>query len=74
MDGWGVAGCREHRDKIIGWLNDARAGTRFTAVLRAAHRARRLGLINWGSLRDPAGSLLDEALRRADAGEPIAPH
>ena len=67
MDEWGVEGCREHREEIIGWLREGQERYGWGARITAGWRAVVSGLawrINPG---DPLGSLVDEAVRRAEA-------
>lgn len=64
MDAWGPAGCREHRAEIVAWLDEQRAKASWSEKLVAAAKAMTAGLpIN---LLDPMGSLVDEAIRRAE--------
>jgi hypothetical protein len=65
MNRWGVAGCREHRDQIIGWLDEARQATGWRETLGAGFNAlwKRATYIRIG---DPIGSLINEAIRRAE--------
>lgn len=63
MDGWGVDGCRQRRDEIVGWLREGYAAAGWLDRLRAAGKALARG-INWS---DPLGWLVDEAIRRAEA-------
>lgn len=65
MNLWGVDGCREHRDEIIGWLKESAAKAKLTKRQKFAiyRKARRLGIAI--KLTDPFGSLVDEAIRRA---------
>lgn len=65
MDRWGVAGCREHRDEIVAWLTEQQGKQGWKAQVLAGVRAAQAGL--WLNPLDPAGSLLDEAIRRAEA-------
>lgn len=66
MDRWGVAGCREHRRDIVGWLKAQQMRRGWGAKLTAAAVAVRQP---WFRLLDPLGSLVDEALRRAEEKE-----
>lgn len=69
MDVWGVAGCREHREQILAWLRQEKVKLGWLARLNAAVGAVRTGLAFHLDPRDVAGSLLDEAIRRAEAKE-----
>lgn len=74
MDQWGVAGCREHRDEIIGWMRSGQERWKWKDKLAAAAKAVTTGLafkLDWS---DPFPSLIDEAIRRAEerATEPAA--
>lgn len=76
MNAWGPAGCRLARQEIVDHLRDeqqrygwarsiqaaARAATQAAAALAAGRRP-------WLNPLDPYGSLLDEAIRRAEASE-----
>jgi len=64
MDAWGPAGCREHRAVIIGWLNES---WNWKAAAGAARQAVVSGLATRLNPLDPVGSLVDEAIRRAEA-------
>ena len=67
MDEWGVDGCREHREEIVGWLREGQERYGWGARITAGWRTVVSGLawrINPG---DPLGSLVDEAVRRAEA-------
>lgn len=63
MNRWGPDGCREHRAEIIARLKEAANESSWHTVFTAAG-----GLITkpWFSLRDPYGSIVDEAIRRAE--------
>jgi hypothetical protein len=67
MDKWGVAGCKENREKIIAWLVEGAPKWRWTDKLKAAALAVKTGLafkLNWAN---PYPDLVDEAIRRAEA-------
>lgn len=69
MDRLGIDGCREHRAEVLGWLREAYDVTGWAERFKAARLALTTGLafkIDW---RDPLSSLLDEAIRRAEAAE-----
>ena len=69
MNAWGVAGCREHRAEIITWLKEAAAergwGAKFDAALALCKQP-------WWTAFDRYGSIVDEAIRRAEAKARIA--
>lgn len=67
MDQLGVAGCREHRDEIVGWLREQQAQSSWAETLTAARRAVTSGLVLLLDPRDPAPGLVNEAIRRAEA-------
>jgi hypothetical protein len=74
MNAWGVAGCREHREEIIGWLKKSYAATNWPRVIRSAGAALFSGLAvslaiayARGGVEGVLGFLLDEAIRRAEA-------
>lgn len=69
MDVWGVAGCRERRSEIVGWLAEQRRSRGWGATLAAATRALVFGAAFRLSFVDPLGSLVDEAIRRAEEKE-----
>lgn len=52
MDAWGIEGCRERREEIIGWLIAA---------------AKDRGWVKRLAAKIASGSLVDEAIRRAEA-------
>jgi hypothetical protein len=64
---WGVDGCRERRAEIAQWLRDGAYKNLTVASLRkAAARAVTSGLAFKLSPLDPFGSLVDEAIKRAE--------
>lgn len=66
MDRWGVDRCRANRETIIGWLNEARAEWGWGAFILPGVRTLVSGLAFQLSIRDPVGSLVDEAIERAE--------
>jgi len=61
MDAWGVEGCRSRRSEICSHLKEnATWRGKFTAAVKAIQT----GI--WISPLDPYGSLVDEAIRRAE--------
>lgn len=73
MDEWGAAGCREHRAEIVGWLQEAREKYGWSSRLTAGLRSVTSGLVFRIRLTDPLGSLVDEAIRRAEATRDVLP-
>jgi hypothetical protein len=67
MDEWGVAGCKANRAEIVGWLREERARVGWWQKARAAVLGVAGGAMAWLDPRDPLGSLVDEAIRRAEA-------
>ena len=71
MDAWGVEGCRERRDVIVDWMREGQGRWGWKDKLAAATKAVTSGLALKLDLLDPFPSLIDEAIRRAEArGEP----
>lgn len=66
MDKWGVEGCRENRDTIVGWLREGAPRWKWTDRLAAAAKAVKSGLAFQLNPLDPFGSLVDEAIRAAE--------
>ena len=71
MDRLGPAGCRKDRDKIIGWLRDAKKLATWKQTYAASTKA--VSIIPVGSWGDPIPWLVDEAIRLADE-KTIAPN
>lgn len=69
MDAWGVPGCREHRQEIVGWLEESRDRYGWSGRLTAGLKSLTTGLVFRIRLSDPLGSLIDEAIRRAGEKE-----
>ena len=65
MDAWGVEGCRQRRAEIVGWMREAWGQAGWGELLLAAARAAAGGLALRLDPFDVAGSLIDEANRRA---------
>ncbi len=68
MDRWGVDGTRTHRAKVVAWLDQRRARTSLGPKLRA-WLAGAANAVTGGFVPDPndvSGSLVDEAIRRAE--------
>ena len=69
MNAWGIDGCREHFDEIVGWLRDGEARFKWADKLKASALAAATGLafkINW---IDPFPGIVEEAIRRADKNQ-----
>ncbi len=71
MDAWGVAGCQANRAQIVGWLRDSYSKTAFDQRCLSVSAAFLSG-VGWRLVfrRRPwrvFDSLLDEAIRRAEA-------
>lgn len=64
MDEWGVQGCRDRRAEIVAWLQEERDKRGWGAVLSAAVLGVSQGL--WLNPFDLLGSLVDEAIKRAE--------
>jgi hypothetical protein len=69
MDVWGVAGCREHRDEIVGWMRDGQTRWGWKDKVAAAAKAVTSGLAFKLNPLDPYPSLIDEAIRLAEENE-----
>lgn len=65
MNRWGIAGCKEQRETIRQWMLDGMKSADWWTTTKAAVNAVRLGLMV--DPLDPAGWLVDEAIRRAEA-------
>lgn len=65
MNVWGVGGCRARRAEIVGWLEVERDRRGWRDTLAAGLRAIVIGL--WLNPLDLLGSIVDEAIRRAEA-------
>jgi hypothetical protein len=62
MNAWGIDGCRDHREDIVEWLKEAYTHATWLETIRAGWRG--LWVVN---PLEPFGSLVDEAIRRAEA-------
>jgi hypothetical protein len=69
MDRWGVAGCKQHREQIIEWLREGAPRWKWTDHLAAAAKAVITGYAFRLNAADPFPSLVDEAIRQAEAKE-----
>lgn len=65
MNDWGIDGCAGHREEIVGWLAEGTANYSKLDKTLAAMLAVKAGVIFRLCWRDPLGSLVDEAVRRA---------
>lgn len=68
MDAWGAGGCREHREEISTWLREAASKRSWPEFLFSAVRAVSSGALSWIDPSNPYGSIVDEAIRRAESG------
>ena len=66
MNRWGVDGCKEHRDTIIGWLRESSEKYTARQKIKAALNWTMSGLAFKLNPLDPFGSLVDEAIYRAE--------
>ena len=66
MNGWGPAGCRLARDEIVNGMKANAAAYGWGDVTKAAVLAVRTGLVWQLNPLDVYGSLVDEAIRRAE--------
>lgn len=69
MDAWGVDGCRQRREEIIGWMKEGQSRWGWAAKFSAMGKAVATGLAFRLNPLDPFPSLVDEAIRRAEAAE-----
>lgn len=72
MDAWGVAGCRTRHHEICGRIKDNAAEWGWSLALsvpKAAAKALTTGLVFSINPLDPIGSLVTEAIRRAEIQE-----
>ena len=67
MNAWGVVGCRAARADIVAWMKANQDKYKWTAFVTAAAKAVTTGVAWRLSVLDPFGSLVDEAIRRAEA-------
>jgi len=67
MNMLGVEGCRKHREALVKAVRNAYKRTGTVEVLAAAAKAVASGLAFKLNPLDPFGSLVDEAIRRAEA-------
>lgn len=69
MDLWGVEGCKENRETIIGWMKDGQKRWGWKDKVAAATKAVLSGLAFKLNVVDPYPGLIDEAIRRAEEKE-----
>lgn len=69
MNGWGVLGCNEHFNEIIGWMRDGQNQWGWWEKIKAASMAVTSGLAFTLNMFDPFPGLVTEAIRRADEKE-----
>lgn len=72
MNIWGVEGCKANRNTIVGWLKDGAPRWGWGDWVKAAANAVVSGLVLKLNPLDPFPSLLDEAIRLAEAKEKAA--
>jgi hypothetical protein len=65
MNAWGVEGCREHRETIIGWLKESADKLGWKEKLLALTAVATGAACFVPSIMDPIGSIVDESIRRA---------
>lgn len=65
MNKWGVGGCNEHFNEIIGWMRDGHSQWGWVEKLKAAGLAVANGLAFQINPFDPFPGLISEAIRRA---------
>jgi hypothetical protein len=71
LNGWGVAGCRMARDEIAIHLKQEakKLGWKKLIWKSVEAAARNPGILRWIDLADVYGSIVDEAVRRAEQDE-----
>jgi len=69
MNAWGPKGCRLARPEIVRHMKDSAKNYGWSDVGKAVAKAIASGLALRLSVLDPYGSLLDEAIRRANTVE-----
>lgn len=67
MNHWGVSGCRANRAKIVAHLRSAYKAASYVELAKAAGKAVTTGLAFRINPLDPIGSIIDEAIRLAEA-------
>jgi hypothetical protein len=66
MDRWGVEGCREHFEEIVGWMREGYEKAGWIPKAKAAVFAATSGLALKLNPLDPFPSLVQEAILRAE--------
>lgn len=69
MDKWGVGGCREHLETIVGWMREGQERWGWKDKLKAATHAVLSGLAFKLDVTDPYPGLIEEAIRLAEEKE-----
>ena len=69
MNNWGVAGCKDNRAYIVGELTKRMNDLGIVERVTIAAKAMTSGLAFKLDLADVTGSLVDEAIRRAEQSE-----
>ena len=70
MDSWGVDGCRKRRPVIVKWLEDSYSKTGTLQALKATWTIICSRMLWRLDLNDILGSIVDEAIRRAESKVP----
>jgi hypothetical protein len=73
MNAWGVAGCRASRADIVAWMLAGKDDYGWSTIVKAGGMAVLTGVAWRLSILDPYGSLVDEAIRRAEQALPVPP-
>lgn len=66
MDYWGVQGCRDHLEEIIGWMNEAKGFLSPASFAAAAAKVATSRLVFRINPLDPIRGIVTEAIRRAE--------
>lgn len=74
MNAWGPDGCRLARDQIVQHMRASAKSYGWGNISKAVTKAITTGLAFRLSVTDPYGSLLDEAIRRAEQSSPPTPN
>lgn len=71
MDAWGVEGCKQNRETIIGWMRDGQGRWGWRDKVHAAAAAVTSGLAFKLNPLDPFPGIIDEAIKRAEDAESL---
>jgi hypothetical protein len=66
MNRWGVAGCREHRAEIVGWMREEFAQLGWVERIRVGLAAAGSGQFGPVAAFDPVGAVVDRAIQSAE--------